>query len=50
MDKSIKKILLLFIIFFSVFINSVFAAENNNFYLQVDGEDYSDTDDIKYVS
>lgn len=50
MDKSIKKILMLFIVFCSVVINSVFAAENNNFYLQVDGKDYSDTDDIKYVS
>lgn len=50
MDKSIKKILLLFIIFFSVFINSVFAADSGQFCLQVDGKDYSNTNDIKYVS
>lgn len=50
MDKSIKKILLLFIIFFSVFINSVFAADSGQFRLQVDGKDYSNTNDIKYVS
>lgn len=51
MNKLMKRILVFSILFLSVFVNSVFAAAGpKQFYLQVDGEKYSDIDDIKYVS
>lgn len=50
MNKLMKKLLIFSILFLSVFINSVFAAGPRHFHLQVDGKDYSNINDIKYVS
>lgn len=50
MNKLMKKLLIFSILFLSVFINSVFAAGPRHFHLQVDVKDYSNINDIKYVS